>query len=237
MVKSHGVNAGVRTERVGMSADAARMSACATIMKLAFLCFGCFIAVAAPPGENIRTIDFANHEYPWRASDSWPHELEWLRASEPNRIQLVNGRWKMHDYDFKQPFSGLTLEEVVYGDLTGDSKDEAVAVVRYDSGGTQYYYWVYIYSADANGPKLLAYFRTGDRAAQGLYRVYLRNGKLVVELYDPEKQEGDCCSSGLLRQQYRWDGQAFHTVGPMTRGRARHESRRRVSTFGLPNGR
>ena len=152
-------------------------------MKLAFLCFGCFIAAAAPPGGNIRTIDFANHEYPWRASDSWPHELEWLGASEPNRIRLVNGRWKMPDSDFEQPFAGLTLEEVVCGDLTGDSKDEAV---------------------------------------------------LVVELYDPEKQEGDCCSSGLLRQQYRWDGQVFRKVGPMMRGSAKYWSRRRVSTFGLP---
>lgn len=205
--------------------------------KVSFLCVVFVSCAAAFFDRKIERFDFANYEYPWRESDSWPHDLEWLSTAEPNQIQLVNGRWKAPDDNedhLELPFSGLTLDEVLYGDVTSDSRDEAIVILRFDSGGTQYHYWAYIYAADADRPRLLACFRAGDRAAQGLYRMYVRDRKLVVELYDPEKRQGDCCSTGYLRFRYRWDGHAFVTVGGIERGSAKSESRRRVSTFGMP---
>jgi hypothetical protein len=32
---------------------------------------------------------------------------------------------------------------------------------------------------------------------------------LVVELLDSEKQTGDCCSSGFIRNRYRWNKGRF----------------------------
>ena len=153
---------------------------------------------------------------------------------------MLKGRWREPDSEtiaqngFHLLFNGLTLEEVVYGNLTGDHEDEAVVVLRYDTGGTQYHHFVYIYSPDVKGPRLLAWFRAGDRSANGLYQVSVREGKVVIALYDPEKQQGDCCSSGFIRQRYRWNGSGFAEEGVAERGPSRNPSRRQVSTFGLP---
>jgi hypothetical protein len=206
---------------------------------LLLMCALCMFAVA--PFHGIRQVDFTNFTYPWCETDSWPDHLEWLDPSERNRVRLVNGRWAQPQdriatsTSFKLPFSGLTFDEVLYGDLTGDAQEEAVVVLRFDSGGTQYYYYVYIYSLESGHPKLLGYFHTGDRASQGLYRVYAQRGSLVVELYDPDKRQGDCCSSGFLRTRHRWRGGIFDTLGRTERGSPITVSRRRVTVFGLPH--
>jgi hypothetical protein len=203
--------------------------------KSLLLCLGWAAIQSLQAGGSIRKVDFANSVYPWRESASWPDDLEWQGTAETNVIQLLNGRWERPDEDSDQRrLSGLVLDEVVYSDLQGDSREEAVVVLRFDSGGTMYYYWVYVYSADATKPRLLAYFRAGDRSARGLYRVYVRNRKLIMELYDPDKREGDCCSSGFTRESYRWNGQVFAKTGTTGHGSPKFSSRRPVSTFGLP---
>ena len=200
---------------------------------LAYFGYICAIALSSDTGS--RRIDFANHEFSWRETDGWPDHLVWLSTSETNRVQLVNGRWKVPDYDIPRKYrAGLTLDEVTYGNLTGEDTHEAVVVLRYDSGGVQYYYWVYIYGTTERQAKLLGYFHAGDRAAQGLYRVYILDHKLVVELYDPEKAQGGCCSSGFIRTRYEWNGHTFSSVGAVERGRAESVSRRSVSVFGIP---
>jgi len=201
------------------------------VLSIAFLSI---CAVASASDRRIREVDFANHTYPWHRTEEWPDRLEWQRSAEPNRINLVKGRWREPDSEKDQRYSGLTLEEVVYGDLTGDDADEAVVVIRYDTGGTQYHHFVYVFSPGVKGPRLLAWFRSGDRSANGLYQVSLSNCGLVVDLYDPDKQQGDCCSSGFIRQRYRWSGTAFTKDGAIQHGSPRRVSRRAVSPFGLP---
>src|SRR5215471_15763262 len=93
-------------------------------------------------------------------------------------------------------WKGFTLQSVKFADLTGGGQEQAIVVLHYATGGTQQTDYVYIYSLIAEKPKLLAYFHTGDRAYSGLYKVFGDHGKLVVELFDPEKRSGDCCSSG-----------------------------------------
>jgi len=105
-------------------------------------------------------------------------------------------------------------------------------VLRYDTGGTQYSHYVYLYSLKAGKPKLPAYFHTGDRAASGLYRVYGKNGNLVVELFDPNKRSGDCCSTGFVRTSYRWHEREFDAVGAQAFGTVRERSRVPVTVFG-----
>jgi hypothetical protein len=190
------------------------------------------IAVAL---TNIRQVDFKNFSYPWSEPTSWPHQLEWSDKVGQNRVQLVNGRWRLHteDAESNMPFSGLTLEEVRFDDVTGEGLTNAIVVLRFDTGGTQYSHYVYIYTLAAGKPKLLAWFHSGDRAASGLYRVYGQDGKLVIELFDPEKREGDCCSSGFIRTRYRWHDGSFSPAGLPESGAASSPSRLRVNVFGL----
>jgi hypothetical protein len=93
-------------------------------------------------------------------------------------------------------------------------------------------YFVYIYSLKDGKPDLLGYFHTEDRANNGLYRVYADGGNLVVELFDPAKQTGDCCSTGFIRTRYRWHDGKFEATGTAELGTPESSSRFRVSTFG-----
>ena len=105
------------------------------------------------------------------------------------------------------------MQSVEFADVTGESKEDAIVVLEYLTGGTQKTHYVYIYSFDDGTPKLLAYFHSGSRAYYGLRKVYGENGKLVVELFDPEKSSGDCCSSGFVRTRYKWHNGRFEAFG------------------------
>ena len=188
---------------------------------------------------TIRQVDFKNFSYPWTEYTGWPHELEWLDTSDRHYVRLVSGRWQLDtehqagDQGNVVPFSGLTLEGVEFGDVTGHGAADAIVVLRFDTGGTMYFHYVYIYSFAARRPRLLAYFRCGDRAASGLYRVYGQDGKLVIELFDAEKREGDCCSSGFIRTRYQWHNGRFSPVGSPESGKPSTPSRLPVNLFGM----
>lgn len=181
--------------------------------------------------SKVQKVDFKNFSYPWTAYSGWPHQLEWRDSSEQGHVQLVNGRWA----EGEEPngrFSGLTLECVQFANITGDGQTDAIVTLRYDTGGTQFSHYVYLYSLAEGKPKLLASFHSGDRAASGLYQVYGQEGKFIVELFDPHKQEGDCCSSGFIRTRYRWSDGKFVAVGVQEFGTPKAPSRLPVTTFG-----
>jgi hypothetical protein len=180
-------------------------------MRLPLAILGAFV-FAAPQSvfAHIHHVDFRNVTYPWAEPEGWSGHLEWLDPEEQRQVTLKDGRWALpedaDDYDGgKRPlFAGLTLEEVKYGRLAGDARGIAIVVLRFDSGGTQYFYYVCVYTLERGRTRLLGYFHSGDRAYFGLSRVYLSDGRLVVELFDPEHRLGDCCSEGLVRMTFGW---------------------------------
>ena len=185
---------------------------------------------------SVRQFDFKNFNYPWKHYSAWPYRLEWQDTAEPHHIQLVNGRWRDGEEEGEEkhrPFSGLTFEDVQFVDVTSDGRTDALVTLRYDTGGTQYSHYVYIYSFATGKPNLLAYFHSGDRAASGLYRVYGQHGRLVVELFDPEKRLGDCCSSGFIRTRYTWHDGKFDVFGGQESGKTKTPSRIPVNVFGM----
>lgn len=198
-----------------------------------------FLGLAAAAQTNIRDVDFTNFSYPWSPYSGWPRQIEWLDTPGVERVQLVNGRWRDREIENAkdiagiEPFSGLTYEEVQFADVTGNGQTDAIVVLRFDTGGTQYSHYVYVYSFVAGRPKLLARFHSGDRASSGLYRVYGEFGRLVVELYDPEKSSGDCCSTGFIRSRYRWRNGMFQLVGAHESGTPKAPSRVPVTVFGI----
>jgi hypothetical protein len=179
--------------------------------------------------NSIRQVDFKNFSYPLKDYLLGHSELKWLSAQVAGSpklltIQLRDGKnlqkepiGKIGDGGYYE-VSGFTLREVKYADLTGDGKEDAIVVLSYQSGGTQGTNYIYNYTLDAGKPKLLAYCHTGDRAYSGLYKVYGQHGLLVVELLDPEKQMGDCCSAGFIRTRYRWSDGRFQAVGKPVHG-------------------
>lgn len=207
-----------------------------SILLFAFV-LTCAISWPQSPPAGLRAIDFKNFSYPWVHPTGWPNHLQWMSLRLKQQIQLVNGKWDERDDSDRAArvqFSGVTLEGVQYGMLSSNHSEDAIVVLRYDSGGTQYHYWVYIYGDSGGTPKLLGFFHAGDRAAHGLYEVFEKDRVLNVRLFDPKFEEGDCCSSGYLNYQFRWNGEGFDVIGKPIPGRADSTSRRPVSVFGLP---
>ncbi len=62
-------------------------------------------------------------------------------------------------------------------------------------------------------PQVVAWLEAGSRADMGLRHASVDSGNLVLELNDPNKRMGDCCSSGTLTYRYRWTNGAFRQIG------------------------
>ena len=151
--------------------------------------------------KSIRQVDFKNYTYPISGLRLGHDRLEWIDPAQRGHITLVNGEDAERD---ATDLPGFAFQSVTFADVTGDRSDDAVVVLRYDTGGTQSTDYVYIYSLAGGQPKLLAYCHTGDRAYRGLHKVYGEHGTLVFELFGPRKRTGDCCSTGFIRTRYRW---------------------------------
>jgi hypothetical protein len=186
--------------------------------------------------RSIRQVNFKNFSYPLKDYLLGHGELKWLSTQVAGGPRLRTIQLKGGENLQKEPIgkigdggyyevSGFTLQQVKYADLTGDGKEDAIVVLLYQSGGTQTTNYIYIYSLENGKPRLLAYCHTGSRAYLGLYKVYGEHGNLVVELLDPRKREGDCCSSGFVRTRCRWDGGRFVAVGRNEYGSAEVETR------------
>jgi hypothetical protein len=112
------------------------------------------------------------------------------------------------------------LADVVYGDVTGDSVEEAMVVHRQSTKGTARPFYVYVYAAGRGKPKLLWSFDAGERGDAGLRRISAEGGELVVELYGrdrvvnggtsvSEDNIGVCCPKYYTRSRYGWRGGRF----------------------------
>src|SRR5437870_13403139 len=78
---------------------------------------------------------------------------------------------------------GLSYVTTKYLDITGDGQDEAVVVLKVETGGSAIPQIGYIFGWKNNQPQLLWMFRTGDRADGGLKDIRVENGELIIELY------------------------------------------------------
>ena len=150
----------------------------------------------------IRLIDFANSAYP-----NFPDYSD----SKATRITLKPGE--------------AVPSHVNYGDITGDSEQEAMVVLPIESRGSAIPYYVYIFTMEKGKLTALWDFETGDRADGGLRRVYAENGQLVIELYGKDRtvgsqlyrgDEGLCCPTSFTRAKYKWNGNQFELVSKET---------------------
>lgn len=161
---------------------------------------------------SIRDADFRNFSYAFRGA-TWT-----LRDSAQQAVRNEN--------EIVEEM-GYLLDEVIYGDVTGDGGEDAVVVVEGVTGGSAVPHWVFVYTAGAPSPRQLWAFETGDRSAGGLKGVSVQHGKLVVELYGKDKIPSDpeslwrddgtnspsCCPTMFTRSVYAWNGRGFQLHG------------------------
>lgn len=158
-------------------------------------------------GSSIRSVDFANFTYPWTAGLS-------IRGGTKN-FSLSNGkRPEIRDTSEYVEEIGVYLEEVSYGDVTGDGIEEAIIIMSIVTGVSAMPGQVYVYTLRGNQPELLWHFSTGDRAEGGYRKVYVDQGNLVVELNGPKRRdEGLCCPVRFTRTRYHWRDGRFRRKG------------------------
>lgn len=171
-----------------------------------------FVSGAAP--QSIRNVDWKNFSYPLLETDAVPGEVRWMAPGTKVTASLINGRYVVPDNcsDDIRPCPQVTLESINYGTLAGLKSTVAALVLTYYSGGTAHWRYVYVFALQSSKPRLLAWLRTGSRAAQGLRHVSITGGDLVLVVNDPDKQQGDCCSAGSITTRYRWVGSSFSAI-------------------------
>lgn len=118
----------------------------------------------------------------------------------------------------------VALDQVEYGDVTGDGIEEAIVTLYAEMGGTESAQDVFLYGLRSGEPVLLWKFATGDRADGGRRRIAAEKGALVIELfgvgavvgkdlYDTEDVP-DCCPEHYTRTKYKWQENRFQQDGP-----------------------
>lgn len=180
----------------------------------------------------IAKFDFRNYTY----------ELPrgWQNPDGTDQITLVNGRVDPVSKDLDDGASdeskaeaksqrriGMTFVAAKFFDLTGDGEDEAVVILKVETGGSAVPQIVHIFSWKDGAPELLWPFRTGDRADGGLKNVSADGGNLVVELFGQDRfllgqietgritddREQLCCPTHFTRSVYKWNGRDFLMQG------------------------
>lgn len=165
----------------------------------------------------IGKFDFKNFMYPlprgWQDSDG-------------KEVELIDGKRPMEMTEEVERI-GLSYVTTKFLDVTADGQDEAIVILKIDTGGSAIPQIVYIFTWKTDTPEMIWYFRTGDRADGGLKDIRAENGGIVIELFgqdryivgelDTAKVTGDeeqlCCPTHFTKSRYKWNGNAFRLEG------------------------
>lgn len=196
-----------------------------SILRAASLAVVMLLVVSLPRPSSIRQVDFRNFAYPWNGGRE-PENLEnpwhWIESIPSKTVRLKSGVHRFWDEVEKgldrSTAPGLWFESVTYGDLDDDGEEEAAVDLNYSGGGTANWGYLYVYTLDRGGPRLLGWLESGSRAYGGLVKVSIQQGQLVLDFADPERRDGDCCSDGYIRVRYVWKGEHFVETGPREKG-------------------
>jgi len=144
----------------------------------------------------------------------------------PKPVTVKNG-----EYSYEKQEDGYTdrfffkVFDVIYGDLTGDGKDEAVALTVCNTGGTGNFTEGFIFGVRNGKAVQLATLPGGDRAYGGIRKAWIDKGRLVVETNDVGEMGGACCPTEIVTSTYKLAGKTLNEVIAPTK-RAIFPSRR-----------
>jgi len=180
----------------------------------------------------IGSFDFKNYKYQLPRG--------WQNPDGSDEIALKNGRVapvEVATSDEMDPDEkaeakrgrriGMSYVTTKFFDVTGDGQDEALVILKVETGGSAIPQFGYVYTWKAGAPQLLWLFRTGDRADGGLKDVRQEAAEMVVELYGQDRfllggaetakitgdEEQLCCPTSFTRTRYKWNGTSFLMQG------------------------
>ena len=107
----------------------------------------------------------------------------------------------------------VAQEAIVYADLTGDQKDEAIVPIT--SEGTLGNV-AYIVHTMASGSPSAILTRTMDRSAASGLRMTVEDGELIETVGVMGPTDPLCCPSELRSTTFRWDGSKLQVQNETT---------------------
>jgi hypothetical protein len=130
------------------------------------------------------------------------------------RVSLITTHNGEHTFPCKEPpCELLTVDRIDFGGINGIPQTSAIVTTSFHTGGTANWQYLYVIALNSGRPKVMAWLEAGSRADKGLRRAAVDRGNLVLIVNDPDKREGDCCSTGTITYRYRWQGGSFHQKG------------------------
>ncbi len=97
---------------------------------LSFCLMFSVVTVVYPKCFDVQDIDFRNRVYPL-SEYGFTEKTKWLRVSE--------GQYEDRSIATDTAFLYFKIKDVIFGNLTGDSKNEAVVVVNYGSNSGSFF--------------------------------------------------------------------------------------------------
>jgi hypothetical protein len=139
----------------------------------AILLLAALTANPSPPPPDIHAVDFRNFTYFPSCAD-----FESVEAKVP--VETVGGKLAAKPGG---PLEGGSFEvqEVVYGDLTGDGRDETLVRTMCNSGGSGLFDEGFVYTMKGGKPALAGRLQGGDRAVGAVRCARIAGGALEVE--------------------------------------------------------
>lgn len=131
------------------------------------------LLLAAAPAADIHRTDFRSFTYLPSCAD-----FESSEARVP--VTVAGGRFEgKAGTDLEGTY--FEVQQVLYGDLNGDGRDEAVVRTLCNTGGTGQFDEGFVYGMKDGKPALLGRIPGGDRASGGVRCVRFEDGALKVE--------------------------------------------------------
>lgn len=140
---------------------------------------------------SIREVDFQNFTFPWTKKFGYGEKTFFLK----------NGESKLSDS------RRLSLESLSYT----PNEDRSLIVIKIEDGNATYQ-MLYIYEVENNKPKLMESFEFGENGIL-FGTAFEAHGELVIQTYNYQGGEAECCPSVMEMAYYRWEKDKFVKQG------------------------
>ena len=151
---------------------------------------------------NIRIVDFKNFKY----------RLSCGSADKVSTVTLRDGQYEGSKGSIDQVY--LQITDVLYGDLDGDRRDEAVVLYSCGSGASYVYIWGLVFTQKRNKLILITDIEGGNKTDGGFHDVRILKGALIVERY--ELGIAGVGPENIVRTRFKLKGNQVVQVGKQT---------------------
>lgn len=147
----------------------------------------------------------------WAVASATPVEqIDWKNRTYQHRdagaVEVKGGVWEIapNEEEEENYPQSLTINKVMFADLTGSGAKEAIILSQYWGGGTEQLDQLKIYRATAKGVELFARIPGGDRGDGGIAMASVEGRVVKVTRMGALNIDGACCPSLELDERWSW---------------------------------